>query len=156
MSRRSITSFIAMLGLVAATVVSADIPQTTGARPDRLEGVWDSVVTLRDCGTQSELQSFRALNVFERDGALVATSTVAPTPSVGRWERLGPARYRASGRFLRYGAGGVFEGMQQVSRTIQMDASGDSFTSVVEIEVFDVFDVVIGQRCATETARRIY
>jgi len=121
-----------------------------------LEGVWDSTVTLTVCGAPVEIRKFRALNLFEHDGALVATSEVAPPPSLGKWRWLGGRKYRAQFRFQRFGSGGVFEGITQVTREINMAKSGDAFTSVVSTRLFDVYDNPIGEGCGKEVAVRAF
>jgi hypothetical protein len=121
-----------------------------------IEGVWDSTVTLQVCGGGPVLRTFRALNLFEDDGSLVATSEAVPPPSLGRWRWLGGRTYRAQFQFMRLGAGGVFEGMTRVTRHIQMAADGKSFTSVVSTQVFDVTDTLFAEGCGKESATRVF
>jgi hypothetical protein len=96
------------------------------------------------------------MNLFGLDGSLVATSTVAPSPSLGVWRHLDGQIYRAKFRFFRYGSGGVFEGVQQVTRRIKMADNGNAFTSKVSIEMFDLSDTVFNTLCGNETATRVF
>ena len=153
---------IAKFGRALLVSLIAALPATTfggdlfyGARPS-LEGVWDSTVTLQVCGGGPVLRTFRALNLFEDDGSLVATSEAVPPPSLGRWRWLGGRAYRAQFQYLRLGAGGVFEGMTRVTRQIQMAADGKSFTSVVSTQFFDVSDTLFAEGCGKESARRVF
>lgn len=146
-----------------AVLLAALLPFTalgTGGSPAKgrgIEGVWDSTVTLTSCQDPTIiLNTFRALNLFDRHGSLVATSQVAPPPSLGKWQSLGGRRYRASFRFQRFGASGVFEGLTQVTREIRLAADGDSFTGVVEISLYDVTDVPFASGCGLEAAKRLY
>ncbi|HEV8331096.1 MAG TPA: hypothetical protein VGQ22_06745 [Steroidobacteraceae bacterium] len=155
----SIFRKVLMVGLVAA------LPATTfageldsffhGTRPS-IEGVWDSTVTLQVCGGGAIIRTFRALNLFEDDGSLVATSEAVPPPSLGRWRWLGGSTYRAQFQYLRLGAGGVFEGMTRVTRQIQMAPDGKSFTSVVSTQFFDVANTLFAEGCGKESATRVF
>ena len=146
-----------VVGLIAAlpaTTFGGEVETLFHSRPS-IEGVWDSTVTLQVCGGGPVLRTFRALNLFEDDGALVATSEAVPPPSLGRWRWLGGRTYRAQFQFMRLGAGGVFEGMTRVTRHIQMAADGKSFTGVVSTQVFDVTDTLLAAGCGKESATRV-
>jgi hypothetical protein len=69
-----------------ATAFGSDVQMILfhGARPS-IEGVWDSTVTLQVCGSGPVSRTFRAINLFEHQGGLVATSEAVPPPSLGRW-----------------------------------------------------------------------
>ncbi|HJY39143.1 MAG TPA: hypothetical protein VJ299_16825 [Steroidobacteraceae bacterium] len=147
-----------IVGLIAAlpaTTFGGEAETLFHSRPS-IEGVWDSTVTLQVCGGGPVLRTFRALNLFEDDGSLVATSEAVPPPSLGRWRWLGGRTYRAQFQFMRLGAGGIFEGMTRVTRQIQMAADGKSFTSVVSTQVFDVTDTLFAEGCGKESATRVF
>jgi hypothetical protein len=74
--------------------------------------------------------------------ALVATSEAVPPASLGRWRWTGGRTFRAQFQFMRLEVGGVFEGMTQVTRAIEMAPDGKSFTSVVSTQMFDIPTVV--------------
>ena len=125
-------------------------------RHHSIEGTWDTTVTVRLCGSGTVLQAFRAMSLFGADGALVATSVVAPTPSLGQWWRTGPDRYLAKMRFFRYDAAGAFLGVQQLTRNISMNRSGTEFSGVVTVEIFDTFNNLIQSGCSTEVSKRLF
>jgi hypothetical protein len=155
----SILSKVLIVGLIAAlpaTTFGGDA-QTSfhGTRPS-IEGVWDSTVTLQVCGSGPVIRTFRAINLFEDDGSLVATSEAVPPPSLGRWRWTGGRTYRAQFQFMRLGAGGVFEGMTRVTRAIQMAPDGKSFTSVVSTRMFDITDTLFAEGCGKEWATRVF
>jgi hypothetical protein len=154
----SIFRTVLIAGLVAvlpATSFAGELDSSFhSSRP--IEGVWDSTVTLQVCGGGPVLRTFRALNLFEDDGSLVATSEAVPPPSLGQWRWTGGRTYRAQFQFLRFGAGGVFEGMTRVTRHIQMAPDGKSFTSVVSTQMFDVTDTLFAEGCGKESAKRVF
>jgi len=155
------SSFSKMLivGLIAALPAATfgEDLQTSfyGFRP-AIEGVWDSTVTLQVCGGGPVIREFRALNLFEEDGSLVATSVAVPPPSLGRWRWTGGRTYTAQFQYLRLGAGGVFEGTTRVTRQIKMAADGKSFTSVVSTQFFDLTDTLFAEGCGMESAKRVF
>jgi hypothetical protein len=133
-----------------------DVSSRFSQHPVAIEGVWDSTVTLTVCGAPVEIRKFRALNLFEHDGALVATSEAAPPPSLGNWRWLGGRKYRAQFRFQRFGAAGVFEGITEVTREITLAKGANAFNSVVSTRLFDAFDNPIGEGCGKEVAVRTF
>lgn len=150
-----------LTALLPAVSLGADLagmaPPALAFRPIAIQGVWDSTVTLSPCTNPSVvLARFRALNQFNAHGSLIATSQVAQPPSLGMWEWLGGGHFRAKFRFQRFGAGGVFEGLTQVTREIQLAPDGNSFTGVVATELFDLTDTLFAQGCGSETAKRLY
>ena len=146
-----------VLGIALPPVGSAgDFRDGDGGRRSVIEGVWDTTVTITTCDTNIVLRTFRGTNLFEDDGSNVATSVAAPTPTLGRWRHLGGRKYFAIGRFFRYDPSGVFQGWTQLARTIEMKPDGQSFTSVVKTDLFDIFDNPVGTGCGTELSKRIY
>jgi len=149
----SLLALAAALPAVSPTASAAEVVPPVQA----IEGVWDSTVTLRACQNPNiVIASFRALNQFNRHGSLVATSQIAQPPSLGEWEWLGGRSFRASFRFQRFGAGGVLEGTTKVTRQIQLATDGNSFTSVVATELYDLTDTLFASGCGGEAARRLY
>jgi hypothetical protein len=140
-------------------LMAAMLPATghATAPPTAIQGVWDSTVTLASCLDPAiVLVSFRALNKFNPQGSLIATSQIAPPPSLGKWEWLGGQRYRAKFRFQRVGVGGVFEGVTQVNRESQLAADQSSVTSGVATELVDLSATLFARGCGRESARRVY
>jgi hypothetical protein len=135
---------------------ASDYREPDGRRHAAIEGVWDTTVTITTCDTNIILRTFRGTNLFGEDGSNVATSVAAPTPTLGRWRYLGGRKYVAIGRFFRYDLSGTFLGSTQLSRSIEMKPDGQSFTSVVKSELFDIFDNPVGTGCGSELSKRIY
>jgi hypothetical protein len=147
------------LGLILAlpaTTFGGDALGAFHGRPPSIEGVWDSTVTLQVCGGGPVIRAFRAINLFEHHGALVATSEAVPPPSLGRWRWTGGRTFRAQFQYMRLGASGVFEGMTRVTRAIEMAPDGASFTSVVSTQFFDVANTLFAEGCGKESATRVY
>jgi hypothetical protein len=125
-------------------------------KEERILGVWDSRVTIRNCQTGASITSFRAMETFLSGGGLIDTNAAPPStrgPGFGKWQYLGGSQYSATFRFFLYNADGSFAGVRRVSRTI--DVNGDNLTSTVSIQVFDTNDVLTSTACATEIATRV-
>ncbi|MDQ3256704.1 MAG: hypothetical protein M3R15_22905 [Acidobacteriota bacterium] len=128
------------------------------ANARKIEGVWESQVTVRVCQTGAPIAPFRGMTMFIRGGSLIATNNNPPTtlgPAFGRWQHLGGRRYNAVFRFFRYNPDGSFAGVQRVTRNITLSPWGDDFTGTISIEIFDGNDNLIQTGCATETAKRV-
>jgi hypothetical protein len=126
-------------------------------RGDKIEGVWDSQVTIVDCTNGTVLASFRGLGIFVRGGSNIQTNNLPPGPgptALGQWEKLGGGHYTVSSRFFAF-ANGVFTGVQRVTRDIQLAPDGDTFTSVVATEFYDPNGNLVGTGCGTEAATRV-
>lgn len=150
---------VTALSISGATAAQDDAAAALSASLQRqaaIEGVWNSNVTLKTCDLGIEVGTLRATNLFARDGSIVATSTVARDPSLGQWRRVGERKFVAKSRFFRYGPGGIFEGVQQVTRRITMARNGKSFTGEVLVEMFDLSDTLFRTSCGTEAATRVY
>ena len=150
------TVTLGLIVAVPATTFGGDALTAFHGRAPSIEGVWDSTVTLQVCGGGPVIRAFRAINMFEHHGALVATSEAVPPPSLGRWRWTGGRTFRAQFQFMRLGASGVFEGMTRVTRSIEMAPDGTSFTSVVSTQFFDVANTLFAEGCGKESATRVY
>ncbi len=122
-----------------------------------LEGVWDLTVTIRDAAG-NPLRSFRAMNMYIRGGQFeefgVGTPPGQRGPGMGFWQREGRDRYSAVLEFFRFNVDGTFAGTQKVTRTIELGAGEDSFTSTAAIQILDINGQLIQSAYATKTATR--
>jgi hypothetical protein len=72
------------------------------------------------------------------------------------WRLEGRDRYSAVLEFFRFNVDGTFAGTQKVTRTIELSAGLDSFTSNATIQIMDINGQLVpsGSGYATETATR--
>jgi len=128
------------------------------ANARRLEGVWESEVTMRNCQTNDAIRSFRGRTLFIRGGAAIGTNNnpqIQSSPALGQWEYLGGRRYRATFSAFRFNPDGSFAGVVRQIRNITLSQDGDQLTITVNTETFDADDRLIATGCATDTARRV-
>jgi hypothetical protein len=158
----ALASLVSILGLTALlftlSPASSSAQRSDGSdRGDRIEGGWDSQVTLTDCQTSNVLATFRGLGMFIRGGSLAQTDNQPPglfSPGFGTWQHVGGGHYAATFRFFTFDANGAFTGVGRVSRNIQLDRDGNTFSSVISSEIFDTNGNLIATLCGTETATR--
>lgn len=130
----------------------------SSANARRLEGVWESQVTLRNCqtGDPIPIPTLRGMTIVIRGGAIIGTNANPNSPTAfGRWQYLGGQSYITVARFFRNNPDGSFAGVQRFTRNITLSREGDHLTSTNSSEIFDANDNLIGTGCATETARRV-
>jgi hypothetical protein len=125
----------------------------------RIEGVWDVMVTIRDCQTGTPITTVRARNMFMRGGTLTELNAGGnPTrrsPSFGTWHPDEEGTYSAVFRYSRFDPDGTFSQTVKVTRQIQLGRNANTFTANAGVEVFDVNDTLVETGCATEAATRL-
>ncbi len=77
------------------------------------------------------------------------------TPGIGIWQYNGRGSYSAPFESFSFNADGTPAGESKFTRDIQLAADGNSYTSVVTVEIFDVNGNLIATLCATEVATRV-
>jgi hypothetical protein len=165
---------IIALAVITPTIVTTSIasgPNVQGkqssASSDASErtivGVWRTVVTPVNCQTGAPLGPLviRGLSAFH-EGGTMSEFGVAPgsspalrSPGHGVWQREhGWQDYSFAFTHSRYDASGAFIGSQTVRASLELDASGDEFTTKSAIEVLDTNNNVIATGCATSVGTR--
>ena len=123
-------------------------------------GVWETVVTVRNCETGAPLApEFQGLSTYNSGGTYTESSgggnPVLRSPGHGIWEREnGWRNYSLKFVFLRFSPTGVLIGKQRVFQILELSEDGDQLTSSGRFEVLDLNGNVIGSGCSTATATR--
>ena len=159
---RARTVFFTALPAIGAFIVlqacggSGDANAHTSVA-DPLEGVWESVVTGRDCTTSAATGTFLGAQVFHRGGTMSDTNA-SPTstrgPGFGTWVNTG-ATYTVKFRFYAYDAAGVVNGVTRVTRTVTLGTTAGTATSVNTHQLFDLTGSLVRSTCATDVSRRV-
>lgn len=162
-------TFLALVMLVGTTQIfvsaqndrsgNSDASLTADSARKSLEGVWQTTITVRICGSGNPIRTFRGLTTYHAGGTVSETSTaLSPalrSPGYGVWDKENSSDYSSSFIFLRFNPDGTFAGTQKTTSVIELDsADGDSYSTTTSIQVFDANDVQIGTGCATATATR--
>ncbi len=167
-------TFLALLMLFGVTQIfvsgqeseTGDLQEEQSERSrQNIEGVWRTAVTPRNCQTGDPIPNIspiRGLFTFN-EGGTMAEYGIGPgqtpalrSPGHGVWDQQRRHRGNYSFTFIynRYDASGVFLGVQKITATLTLGASGNSFTTNSAIEILDANDNVIGVGCATAVGTR--
>lgn len=141
--------------LVSAAAQSSVSPQ---GKAHRIEGTWRTSGTVINCQTGATLALFLGLNTFMDGGSMFATGASNPaltSTGYGVWQHGGGRSFTNTIISFRFNSDGSYAGTQKVTRQIELDASGDQFTSTNSLEIADAAGNVIATRCSTETAQRL-
>ena len=158
----------AMLVALALVATFATAPIQAGDskknRPRGLEGVWQTVVTPRDCQTGDPLGPFtiRGLFTFNAGGTMSeygigpGASPALRSPGHGIWQREhGWREYSFVFTYNRYDATGAFVGTQEVRASLELAESGDEIATSSQVHAFDPNGNVVGLVvCPTATGTR--
>jgi hypothetical protein len=151
-----LNSVLGLAGLLICGLTPSSV--MAGGTAERIEGVWMSDVTIKDCSSGTILATFHGLGMFIRGGALLQTNNMNPalaSPSAGHWEYHGQGLYTATFQFFRFDTTGTWTGVQKVTRDIQLARDGATFTSTIAFTTYDVNGNVIASGCGTEAATRV-
>lgn len=162
MNKKSILgAFPSVFGLMAlftctflATSANAG-DQSAHNRGGRLVGFFESEVTLTNC-QGVVIKTFEAYELFNQGGTLNSTDNQSTNgPGFGTWQYLGKGSYTAPFEFFQFNTDGTLAGEAKIARDIQLAADGNSYTSVVSVEIFDPNGNLIATLCGSEVATRV-
>jgi hypothetical protein len=137
---------------------AAQIPASGQGKARRLEGAWRTQGTVINCQTGAAIRTFLGLNAFLDGGSMFATGASNPAltgTGYGVWEHAGGRSFTNTIVSFRFNADGTFPGTQKVTRNIELDGSGDEFTSTNSLEIADPTGLVTATACSTETGHRL-
>ena len=124
----------------------------------RIDGLWDEHITLVNCASGVVLTTFRATNLFGRDGSLTAINNQPPSSSsaaMGTWWRTRYGGFAARMRFFRFNPDGSYAGLQQVTRSLSLVSGSQELNGSIQVEVFDANDHLLQTGCGTEEGTRV-
>jgi len=132
--------------------------QSSKAQTRAIEGVWETVVTARDCQTQAPLFGFLSMVSYNRGGSLVLEAASEPSQratGLGVWRHVGGRNFTSAFQFFTYAPDGTPSGRLRSSTRISMSADGKSFSSSDTVEVSDLNGTVILEGCVTQEGIRV-
>ena len=152
------TSALGLMALLSCTflatsaIAGSQSPQKNG---NRLVGFFESEITVTNC-QGVVLKTVEAYEQFNQGGTLTSVDNQPlRTPGIGIWQYNGGGSYSAPTEFFTFNTDGTPAGETKLIRDIQLAADGNSYTSVVTVEIFDVNGNLIATLCATEVATRV-
>ena len=123
-----------------------------------LVGSWNVKITIRDCQSGMAFVSFPAMMTFNQGGTMQETANdrtpLLRLPGHGIWSYQGNRTFSRAFQFFRYNADGSYSGRNRIRGPIEVNRSGNSYTSTTSFEVLDPNDNVLDSGCATEVGTR--
>ena len=150
------TALLGGTALIQGEGRSATSRTLSGARA--IEGVWEPMVTIRDCQTGAPIFSFPSMDSYIRGGAYVGEGMGEPANralGLGTWRHEGGRNFTAAYQFFSYNPDGTPLGRLRVSSTIRLIADGESFRTPDTAELHDLNGTVLDRVCGTREATRL-
>lgn len=150
-----IPAFAAFLVMQACGGSDSAVAQEATADP--IEGVWEGVVTIRDCTTSAPIVIFLGSQMFNRAGTMNDTNS-SPTatrgPGWGTWVKTATG-YVIKFRFFTYDSTGVVNGVARTIRTVSPGATAGSLNGVNSAQFFDLSGTLVRSTCGTDTGTKV-
>jgi hypothetical protein len=146
--------FILTVAGLLPTAVSAKGGDDRG---DKIVGVWDVVVTVRNCSTGDPLVSFPALHKYELGGTgqvVPATNPAALSSHVTVWKRVGKNLYQMTVKAFRFDPSGTNVGWIVVRNDVAIREDGSGYAGSGRAETFDSDGNSLGTSCPTFVGTR--
>ncbi|MFZ2236815.1 MAG: hypothetical protein WAV67_10605 [Dokdonella sp.] len=127
--------------------------------PRRIEGVWVEQIKITNCSTGATMAEFQATDMFIAGGALTDTSTQPPAsrgPGFGTWWYAHGRNFGAAMRLNRYAPDGSFQGVNQVTRALSINADADELNGTISVRILNATGDLMMMACGTEQGTRAY
>jgi hypothetical protein len=145
--------------LVACALVTLVAPTATGQGTEggRLEGTWESQITLTDCSGHV-IRSFPNLIEFVAGGTVVESNGGTPqalkTPGLGVWRHTTDNNYAFRFKFFTFNPQNAFTGWGIIAGETTVDKTGDASTGSATVEFYDPNGVLVATACAETVGTR--
>src|SRR5512132_3051416 len=123
----------ALLPMAAATTVSGQ-----GTQGGRIQGVWETQITLNDCAGHV-IRSFQGMLTFHQGGTLMDGTTTPPAlraPGEGVWRHANDNTFAFRIKSFSFNAQNVFTGWSIISGELTVDSTGDAIAGPATVQVY--------------------
>lgn len=153
--RRIALAAIATLGFLAASG-AAQSPQGESGTP---VGVWDLVISFRDCATGNVTRTRPGLFSFMTGGVMqefgTGTAPLDRSDAQGVWRHETGRYFSSVSKAFRFAADGSLAGSVKLYRLIALDKDGSQIDVNVSSEIYDANGILVATGCATESGTRL-
>ena len=157
MKTRLVKSIMAPLVVACALVtVIATTAVGQGARGGRIQGVWETQITLKDCAGHV-IRSFQGMLTFHQGGTMMdgtTTPSALRTPAEGVWRNVGNHTYAFRMKSFTFNAQNILTGWSIIAGELTVDETGNTFTGPATVEVHDPNGVLLTTVCADSAGTR--
>jgi len=153
---KSIMTSLLLVGAVA-TLLAAAMPPKEGTQGGRIQGTWETQITLNDCAGHV-IRSFQGMLTFHQGGTLMdgtTTPSALRSPGEGVWRHSTGDTYAFRIKAFTFNAQNAFTGWSIISGELAVDATGDAFTGAGgTVKVYDPNGVLLVTFCADSVGTR--
>src|SRR6516164_1539382 len=158
MKTRLVKSIMApLLGAFAlVTLVAAERAPRDGTQGGRIQGTWETQITLNDCAGHV-IRSFQGMLTFHQGGTMMdgtTTPSALRTPAEGVWRNVGNNTYVFRMKGFTFHAQNVLTGWSIIAGELTVDETGNTFTGPATVEVHDPNGVLLTTVCADSSGTR--
>jgi hypothetical protein len=128
-----------------------------GARQNRIVGLWDVEVTVKNCANGATLFSFPALHKYELGGTGQVVPAGDPTALSAHmmvWNHVMGNDYQMAFKMFRYDGDGDTIGWNVVTNEVSVNESGDEYAGSGVAQVFDAEGNLVGGSCPSFVGTR--
>src|ERR1700745_1129210 len=148
-----ITPLVACFALLPMVAAKAAEQGTQGGR---IQGVWETQITLNDCAGHV-IRSFQGMLTFHQGGTMMdgtPTPSALRTPAEGVWRHATDNTYAFRMKSFTFNAQNVFTGWSIISGELTVDQTGDAFAGPATVQVYDPNGVLVTTLCADSVGTR--
>jgi hypothetical protein len=146
-----------MAPLVVACAFVAATAFGQGTQGGRIQGMWETQITLNDCAGHV-IRSFQGMLTFHEGGTLMdgtTTPSALRTPGEGVWRHTTDGNYAFRIKAFNFNAQNVFTGWSIISGVLTVDATGDAFVGHDgSVQIYDPNGVLVATFCAESVGTR--
>ena len=127
-----------------------------GGRSGRIQGVWETQITLNDCAGHV-IRSFDGMLTFHQGGTMMdgtTTPSALRTPAEGVWRNVGNNTYAFRMKSFTFNAQNILTGWSIIAGELTVDETGNTFTGPATVEVHDPNGVLLTTVCADSSGTR--
>jgi len=149
------TFVLAVFTMIASSAILAQANKGGG----RLVGTWDAEVTIRNCVTGGFITEFPSIASFNQGGTSIGSTAGMPqaarTPEHGIWRHVAGNSYIFKFKTFSFDPSGVARGYSIVTHTIELDQTGDTYTSAGTVQHYLMDGTPSGHGCSDAVGTRM-
>ena len=127
-----------------------------GTQGGRIQGTWDTQVTLNDCAGHV-IRSFQGMLTFHDGGTLMdgtTTPSALRSPGEGVWSHTTDNTYAFRFKFFTFNTSNVFTGWTIIAGTTTVNSTGDTNAGSATVKVYNTSGFLLVSLCASTAGTR--
>jgi len=127
-----------------------------GTQGGRIQGTWDTQVTLNDCAGHV-IRSFQGMLTFHDGGTLMdgtTTPSALRSPGEGVWSHTTDNTFAFRIKAFNFNAQNVYTGWSIIAGELSVDQTGDAFAGPETVQIYDPNGNLLVSLCAEAAGTR--